>query len=348
MMRSWPLAMLLAVLFGSCDRAEVMHRTSGADTTQHIPATDTLAVALDTLDTDAMVQMALAGAERNYFESFVPLSIALSDTDHLTLVSVLSDSDATWLGHRLPLACARRIFPYPLDTIFVDGDQVQVSPIFFDGSPAQPNRYALVIGSEYGSWEVDIYFIASQRIVGFIHNYHHYGMQAGHFMRADGTVIFHHVECLGSGTGIWQFNRHFYSIGPSGMRPVLNIMERANLNGWSSPRNLWYHSELVSTDPLCFRYVHHTELVNVHYQEAPLVADSGSLHLRWDPIGQVYAPVFGMGLLRSEYAAYHLDAPHALAAKVFQKRLVHLLQSKDTVAVSGVRRFMGSLADKAD
>lgn len=320
----------------------VIHGCQGDAGMIRVPSSEQVADTLqwsDSISTDYLIRIATEGSDLAYHEAFDPLFITLPDSDFQALTTALSDTDAAFLGYWLPLHVAQRIFPFPLDTSFIEDGQIQIDSISLS-SNGSFRHFAVVIGTGYAADHNDLYFFNGTRMLGAVHNYHRYGLDHGHFKRPDGTAVFHLVQCLASGTGIWQFNRYFFQITDDSMYPVLNVMERSNLHGWQSPRYLWYLSELRGTDPLTYRYVHHTTLVDTGNQEVALAADSGYLRFHWDPIGQAYAPLFGMGLRRMEHISYHLDAPHALTVAAFKQPLVGLMASGDSVKSGAAWRLI--------
>jgi hypothetical protein len=196
------------------------------------------------------------------------------------------------------LDLAKRIFPQlEIDSsLAADAasmeNKLPIDFYTFDKNANDFNEFAISIGYDGSSWDNDVYFFKSDKVIAKHEIFHHYGFELKHFKNEiNETVIYYRVN-YGSGTGIWWDQFNFYRYDTDKLLPTLTEIRDINLQYPWSIRAYRIESSILSTKPLKLKFVFDNQITDASENQIDFINDSTVIKYKFNTIKKIYEPEF--------------------------------------------------------
>jgi hypothetical protein len=271
----------------------------------------------------------------------IKLNNNLSPTDFQRLKSTLRNRE-------IDLDFAKRILPnLELDSNMADFESNKLTIGFysFDRNTEEFNEFAISIGYDGGlSWNNDIYFFKSSKVIAKHKVFHRYGLELKHFKNENKETVIYYKVNYGSGTGIWWHQFNFYRYDNENLLPALTEIENINLQYPWSIRAYWIESTILKTSPLKLKFVFNNQLTDSLDNQVELINDSTEVTYNFDKQQKQYVPVFADTKLNALKLLTYFHADNELLFvntnyDLFKKEL----NSKDQAKRQAILNYLNQL-----
>lgn len=236
----------------------------------------------------------LASIVDTVLNSPIQLNKQLSPKDFKELKATLKDSGK---NTAIDLDLAKRIFPQlEIDSsLAADAasmeNKLSIDFYTFDKNANDFNEFAISI-YDGPSWDNDVYFFKSDKVIAKHEIFHHYGFELKHFKNEiNETVIYYRVN-YGSGTGIWWDQFNFYRYDTDKLLPTLTEIRDINLQYPWSIRAYRIESSILSTKPLKLKFVFDNQITDASENQIDFINDSTVIKHKFNTIKKIYEPEF--------------------------------------------------------
>ncbi len=228
-----------------------------------------------------------------------------------------------------------RIFNFKIDAYFTNSGKIQIRFFSFCKKDSL-QHYAIVLGNKDLTWESKVFFFERDRLISEHNVFHKYGLELDFFLDLDMQPIVYYSFNFESGTGVWWFNYFFYKFSNGTIEPVLNILQRSNLNFPLQNRIYSYEAELINFLPLTFKVKYLQEIFGENGKSLQLINDSSIFVYRWNSNFNKFLPDSHNKLSHYQIISYYLGETDFLFIKT------HTTEFTNAVKVDSLKSIIFS------
>jgi hypothetical protein len=262
------LCCLFFFLFGSCNFKKTDKGKKVLFETKMLLFFDSI----KNISSESLVQKVQFVADST-FQSFKIYNKSISHNNFKLLMQAIGKKEITNCQFE-------RIFNFNIETNFQKDEKIPLRFFSFCKNDSL-QKYAIVLGNKDLTWESKVFFLERDRLISAQNVFNKYGLELNYFLDFDLQPIVYYLFSFESGTGVWWFNYFFYKFSNGTIEPVLNILQRSNLNFPMQNRIYSYEAELINFAPLTFKVKYFQEIFGETGKSFQLINDSILVAYNW-------------------------------------------------------------------
>ena len=247
------------------------------------------------------------------------------------------------------LDLAKRIFPQlEIDSSFtanLEKNKLPINFYSFDNNHKDFNEFAILIGYDDGlSWNNEVYFFKSDKVIAKHKIFHRYGLELKHFKNELNETIIYYKVNYDSGSGIWWHQFNFYLYEKDELLPTLTEIENINLQFPWSIRAYRIESTILDTIPLKIKFVFNNQFTDTLGNQIDFINDSTEIKYKFDINKKIYEPQFrDIKLNELKLLTYFLADNELLFVNINYNLFKKELNSNDQVKRKAILDYLNEL-----